>query len=46
MNTLSVKNDVITIDGERYYLYTHNGKYTSTKFISWDGIHYYNAADS
>ena len=43
MNTLSLLNDFIIIDGERYYHFELGGKWTATKFIVWDGIHYYNS---
>lgn len=43
MNTLSLMKDFIEIDGEKYWHYTHGGKYTSTKFIVWNGIHFYNS---
>lgn len=42
MNTLSALKDFIVIDDEKYYHYTFGGKYTATKFIVWEGIHYYN----
>jgi hypothetical protein len=43
MNTLSILKDFITIDGERYWHYTAGGKWTATKFIVWDGVHFYNS---
>ena len=43
MNTFSLLKDFITIDGERYWHYTHGGKYTSDKWIVVDGVHYYNS---
>jgi len=43
MNTLSLLNDFIVIDDVKYYHYTFGGKYTATKWIVWDGIHYYNS---
>ena len=43
MNTLSLLKNFIEIDGEKYYHYTYFGKYTATKFIVWEGIHYYNS---
>ena len=43
MNTFSLLNDSMTIDGEKYWHYTYGGKFTSTKFIVIDGIHYYNS---
>ena len=43
MNSLNLLKDTITIDGETYFHYSYGGKYTSTKFIVWDGIHYYNS---
>ena len=45
MNTLGLLKDFIEIDGEKYYHYTYGGKYTSTKFIVIDGIHYYNSTE-
>ena len=43
MNKLSSLKDVMVIDDVKYYHYTHGGKWTATKFIVWDGIHYYNS---
>ena len=43
MNTLSIWNDSITIDGEKYYHYTFGGKWTATKWIVWNGIYWYNS---
>lgn len=42
MQTLTLR-DTLTIDGEVYYHYTFGGKYTSTKFVTVDGINYYNS---
>jgi len=35
--------DFFEIDGEKYYHYTYGGKYTSTKFVVINDIHYYNS---
>jgi hypothetical protein len=43
MNTFSLLKDHFDIDGERYFHYTYGGKFTSTKFVVIDGIHYYNS---
>jgi len=43
MNAFSLLKDFITIDGEKYYHYTYGGKYSATKFIVIEGIHYYNS---
>ena len=41
MNKLYQTKDTITVDGETYFQYTYRGKWKSTKWIVWDGIHYY-----
>lgn len=43
MNTLNLIKDSITIDGETYFHYTNGGKYSATKFVVIEGIHYYNS---
>ena len=43
MNTLGLLKDVIEIDGEKYYHYTMGGKYSATKFVVINDIHYYNS---
>ena len=43
MNTFSLNKEFIVVDEERYYHYTYGGKYSSTKSIVIDGIHYYNS---
>lgn len=43
MNTFSLLKDFIEIDGEKYYHYVMGGKYSATKFVVVDGIHYYNS---
>lgn len=35
--------DFIKVDGETYWHYTFGGKYTCTKFITIQGINYYNS---
>ena len=42
METFTLK-DFVTIDGEKYWHYTFGGKYTSTKFVVINDIHYYNS---
>lgn len=42
MDTITLK-DFVTIDGEKYWHYTFGGKYTSTKFVTIQGINYYNS---
>lgn len=41
MQGITLLKDCIEIDGEKYFHYTHNGKYKADKFIVWDGVHYY-----
>ena len=43
MEGFNQNEDTITIDGEKYYHHSYGGKYTSTKFIVINQIHYYNA---
>lgn len=43
MEAIQLLKNYLTIDGERYYHYTQNGKYHCDKFVVIDGIHYYNA---
>lgn len=33
----------LTIDGERYYHFTAGGKWRATKWIVFEGVHYYNS---
>lgn len=33
----------LTIDGERYYHFTAGGKWEATKWIVFEGVHYYNS---
>ena len=42
METFTLK-DFVTIDGEKYWHYTFGGKYSSTKFVVINDIHYYNS---
>lgn len=43
MNSFSLLKDFITIDGEYYYHFELGGKWTATKFVVINGIHYYNS---
>ena len=43
MQTFSLLKNFITIDGEKYYHYGYGGKWTATKFLVIEGIHYYNS---
>jgi len=43
MNSFSLLKDFIIIDDEKYYHYEIGGKWTSTKFVVINGIHYYNS---
>jgi len=43
MKTFSTKNDVVTIDGEKFYHYELGGKQNSTKSIIIHGESYYNS---
>jgi hypothetical protein len=43
MNTLSTLKDYIIIDDVKYWHYGFGGKWTATKWIVWDGIHWYNS---
>ena len=43
MNTFSLLKDFINIDGVKYYHYELGGKWTATKFVVINGIHYYNS---
>jgi len=43
MNTLQLLKESITIDGETYFHYTFGGKYSATKWIVVEGVHYYNS---
>lgn len=43
MNTFSLNKEFIVVDEEKYYHYTYGGKYSATKSIVIDGIHYYNS---
>ena len=43
MKDLGLIKEFIEIDGEKYFHYLFGGKYTCTKFIVINGIHYYNS---
>lgn len=43
MKSFSQLKEYLVIDGEKFYHYGFGGKYTATKFIVWDGIHWYNS---
>lgn len=43
MKDLGLIREFIEIDGEKYFHYLFGGKYTCTKFIVVNGIHYYNS---
>ena len=43
MKTFSTKDDVVTIDGEKFYHYELGGKQTSTKTVIIHGESYYNS---
>jgi hypothetical protein len=43
MNSFSFNNKYIVVDEEKYWHYTYGGKWTATKSIVIEGIHFYNS---
>jgi hypothetical protein len=46
MNNFKQTKDYLTIDEERYYHFSLGGKWKATKWIVFEGVHYYNAFNS
>jgi len=43
LQTFSFNNKYIVVDEEKYWHYTYGGKWTATKSIVIEGIHFYNS---